>query len=309
MKLLGKSTAMNDMKFKSSLPDIYKKIKPSIVAIVSKVSRNPEFPDIIGTGFIVHTDGVIATCDHVLKQLPNLRRDKRMKDDEWPARVIMLHLVEKGLMEVRLEIISVGGIKEMELNESYYGQKNLDIGFINVDLKNLKAVQIPDQFDLLEGMEIGMAGFPLGTRTLRAPGWLHQISPSLQSGVISAILPFQSDNPHGLLLDIHIEGGSSGSPVFELKEGNIIGMAYAGLRDTDILRIKGMDVPYSNPTSLSLAISYNFLRKSLDAFLKTKEFRSSINAKENFKKVVSERKVEIINPQKPRSGIKPAELD
>ena len=46
---------------------IYQKIKPSIVAIASKVSRNPELPDIIGTGFIARSDGVIITNDHVIK--------------------------------------------------------------------------------------------------------------------------------------------------------------------------------------------------------------------------------------------------
>lgn len=57
---------------------IYPNLKPSIVAIASRVSKNPELPDIIGTGFIARSDGIIFTNDHVIKAVNKLPRLKSM---------------------------------------------------------------------------------------------------------------------------------------------------------------------------------------------------------------------------------------
>jgi len=55
---------------------IYPTLKPSIVAIASKVFSNPEFPDIIGTGFVAREDGIIFTNNHVVQAISKLPRLK-----------------------------------------------------------------------------------------------------------------------------------------------------------------------------------------------------------------------------------------
>jgi S1-C subfamily serine protease len=55
---------------------IYRDLKRSIVAIVAQVSTNPEFPDIVGTGFVVREDGFVLTCRHVLDAFQRIPRRK-----------------------------------------------------------------------------------------------------------------------------------------------------------------------------------------------------------------------------------------
>ena len=90
-----------------------------------------------------------------------------------------------------------------------------------------------------------------------APGWIHQLSPILQKGIISAILPMVCDYPHGIMIDIVTEGGASGSPIFNVETGEVIAMLYGGLFDTHILKNR-MDednlLQYRNTTSHTLAI-------------------------------------------------------
>lgn len=74
-----------------SFSKTYKKLKPAIVAIVSRISQQPDFPDIIGTGFIAHEDGIVITNNHVIEVIKKLPRRKGAPDDEWPIRVMYLH--------------------------------------------------------------------------------------------------------------------------------------------------------------------------------------------------------------------------
>src|SRR5260370_8790405 len=67
--------------------------------------------------------------------------------------------------------------------------------------------------------------------TLTAPGWIHQVTPTLQRGIISAVLPFTCTTPHAYAINVMVQGGASGSPVFLSESGEVIGVLYAGLND------------------------------------------------------------------------------
>jgi len=235
---------------------IYPTLKSSIVAIASKVSKNPEFPDIIGTGFIARSDGIIFTNDHVIRAIKKLPRLKRMGPNDWPVIVLYFHWVpDKGMMLIPLEVKGIGILKREKPAEGYnYGPEIPDLGFIHVPMKNLPALKIGERLDLQEGDEVMLAGFPMGTNTLRAPGWLHQLTPTLQSGIISAILPFSCDNPHAILLNIMTQGGSSGSPVFNPLTSEVIGIEYAGIVEPKTLSGKSGIFIFEDNTSLTLAI-------------------------------------------------------
>ena len=93
---------------------------------------------------------------------------------------------------------------EKKPGDAYYGPDQLDVGIISLPgITKCPAVNISDA-TLSEGSEVAIAGFPMGTTTLQAPGWLHQIGPTLQKGTISALLPFPCSTPHGLLIDLMI---------------------------------------------------------------------------------------------------------
>lgn len=183
------------------------------MAIVSRVSRNPYFPDIIGTGFIVREDGFILTCKHVLDLISRLPKRRDAPLEEWPALVLLLHMLDEGMVSIPLSIKSAARM-ELTGQHVYYGEQTPDVALIRVNAVGLPSLQLPTDPVFSEGEDVFVGGFPMGVRTLLAPGWIHQISPTLQHAIVSAVLPFPCEMPHALLLDVVTEGGSSGSPVF-----------------------------------------------------------------------------------------------
>lgn len=89
-----------------------------------------------------------------------------------------------------------------------------------------KAVKIIDSDEFEEGANIGIIGFPQGlliSETIKSISLL-QLTSTLQVGIISAILPFSGiTNPTNFILDLFINGGSSGSPLFTEKD-EVIGI-------------------------------------------------------------------------------------
>jgi S1-C subfamily serine protease len=56
---------------------------------------------------------------------------------------------------------------------------------------------------------------------------MAQLTSLLQTGVIAGILPFSGlPKPDSFVLDIYINAGSSGSPLFTI-DGQVIGVVYA----------------------------------------------------------------------------------
>jgi hypothetical protein len=122
-----------------------------------------------------------------------------------------------------------------------------------------------------EGMEVATAGFPMGTDALIAPGWIHQMTPTLQRGIVSAVLPFVCPTPHAYAVNIMVQGGASASPVFISESGQVIGVLYAGLNDRAVTFRNATgdsgDVPepifYSVPTNISYVVPSHYIRNAL----------------------------------------------
>jgi S1-C subfamily serine protease len=250
--------------------NVYKQIKPSIVAIASSLSPHPDFPPIIGTGFIIRETGVIVTNNHVLDAIQTLPRLKS-RPGEWPAHVIVFQdYPGEGMGQMPLEIEGLGRISvNRPLGSVDYGPKTPDIGVIFVKMKGLPAAPISPTLALEEGDEILTAGFPMGTTTLRAPGWMHQFGPVVQKGIISAILPFPCDSPHQILIQIATQGGASGSPIINPLTGEVCAILFAGLPERDLIRDiatgKPLNALYDKPTALTYAIPSPLLFKACEA--------------------------------------------
>jgi S1-C subfamily serine protease len=140
--------------------------------------------------------------------------------------------------------------------------------------QSLHALELGDSSTVHEGEEVGVCGFPLGL-TLPRGDELHQLTPIAQKGIISAILPYSDiGNPHAFQLDIHVNPGSSGSPVFRADNGAVIGIVFAAPQRAGQVRIPRPDGTNEDvstialPTGFGYAIPSNRYHKKVQSVVK-----------------------------------------
>ncbi len=223
------------------LVETYSRLRGSIVAFVPKVfpakkgGSEPEIPPIFGTGYVLNEDGIIATNHHVVAAFKKYANPPGAEEDSWPVYAMLFHRIDEGIVELPLKVLGVVVLKSFEPGEVYYGPPKPDLAFVHVKARGLPAVTVDGNMEINEGMTVATAGFPMGSELLTAPGWLHQISPTLQQGIVSAVQPFATPNPHGFSLNIMIQGGASGSPVFIPETGAVVGTVYASLGEPSLV--------------------------------------------------------------------------
>jgi len=292
----------------SKLSETYKKVKPAVVAIVQRMSKDPTFPPIIGTGFIARENGIILTNNHVIDEINKLPKIEG-EEEECSALVLLFYDTGKEFLLIPMPIYRLIDLRGMQHHEHYYGPEVPDIGAILVGFKGLPAVNIVSSGKLYEGEDIAISGFPMGTETLKAPGWLHQLSPTLQKGIISAILPTAEAEPHAIMLDIITEGGTSGSPVFRVDSGDVIGMVYAGLKDSFyICSDNNQAVSFEGvlPTAHTFAVPYTFLNivlNDLNNLPDVKSFYEKVQL-EDFTEYIKNPPKNELTPKKPLMTMK-----
>jgi S1-C subfamily serine protease len=224
-----------------ALAETYSRLRGSVVAFIPKVfpaargGGAPEIPPIFGTGFVLHKDGIIVTNHHVVEAFKRYRNPPGIKKESWPVYAMLFHRIDEGIVEIPLEVFGVAVIKSFEPGEVYYGPPKPDLAIVHVKARGLPAVTVDEKTEIREGMTVATAGFPMGSDLLTAPGWLHQISPTLQQGIVSAVQPFAMPHPHSFSLNIMIQGGASGSPVFMPEAGAVVGIMYASLGEPSLV--------------------------------------------------------------------------
>lgn len=263
---------------KMKLIETYRKIKPSIVAITHKYDKLkegdkiPEIPFILGTGFIVD-DGLIATNFHVSNIIDSQPKPPDAPKDEWPVICMMfIEVNESDFCMIPLKVIGKFEIGSLEPNDVWYGDMIPDIAFLQVKAKGLPILKLQSDWHVLkEGMELATAGFPMGRDTLTAPGYLHQMGPTLQKGILSALLPFPRTIPHAFILDVLSINGQSGSPVFLPETGEVVGILYGGLPETAFTKTN--DDEYLKPTSITYVLPAGQIEESIKESKKMPDFQ------------------------------------
>lgn len=251
------------------LVESYRRIKRSIVAFVAKNTPRgvgsdgrPGLPHIFGTGFVLRADGVIVTNEHVVRTFPQWPRSDSQED--WSVEALLFWEDEDiGVVQLQLPVVGVA-IPKTQRPKVFYGAERPDIALVHVKATGLPAIEVDDAFVPFEGMHVATAGFPMGAEGLMAEGWLQQVTPTLQEGIVSAVLPFACPHAHGYTINVMVQGGASGSPVFRPDTGKVVGLLYAALVERQRDNIQ--------PTNISYVLSGGNLSKCLAVVAGMTEF-------------------------------------
>jgi len=259
------------------LIETYSNIRKSIVAIVRKYEMGaegdppPEIPFILGTGFIVD-DGLVATNDHIVKRIDSQPKPPNAPAEEWPVMCLMfIEMNECDFAIVPLNVLGKMIITAHDPQGAWYGDNIPDLGFIRVKAKGMPVLPLQTDWHVLqEGMELATAGFPMGRDTLTAPGYLHHFGPTLQKGILSALLPFPKSRPHAFILNVVSQGGQSGSPIFHPETGEVVGILYAGLEEPALTKeIKDV---YLKPTAITYGLPAGLIQSGIETARKLPDY-------------------------------------
>jgi S1-C subfamily serine protease len=247
------------------LYETFEAVRPSIVALGSKVDLigGCPFPTIIGTGFVVDERGIVLTNRHVADALQGLQRDPDTGEETAVGFIFSEVCAENGEHVLRLNRVHIKAYNLMTRFGTagpFYGEAMPDLAFLQLAVKGLRPLEIVSQANTLRvGLGVATAGFPLGTDALLLNNKIVQLTPLLRHGIVSSLYPFPCPNPHGFTVDIMIQGGASGSPIFLPHEPLVVGMLYAGLGDS--FEVEGRRIQID--TNITLALPGKLLSEAL----------------------------------------------
>jgi hypothetical protein len=228
------------------LPETFEAVRPSIVAFVSRAvlrsaaAPTPLFPEILGTGFFVHRNGIAATNRHVIDVIQSL--DQLPRNPETGANAAGAFLFtdvrsvggQQVMGVLNLNILFCSALQRFQTEGAWFGEAVPDLGFVQLDVCHVAALPIAAEQNVLRaGLPIATAGFPEGSQTVTFHERITQLTPVLRHGIISSVFPFAGPNPHGFSIDTLLQGGASGSPVFKTDEAVVVGMIASQIAGTN----------------------------------------------------------------------------
>jgi S1-C subfamily serine protease len=226
--------------------EIYDTIKRATVAITAATSNpKPHEPPfrIVGSGFCVHPNGIILTCDHVFESFLPRRSNpyeehyhrnlaRRLGDGvHVPVDMKPFGILVRGKIEgsqILMHQLGVSGAVEVK-------ETDLALIKIKMDLSlfpdGFPTVAIADYSDLHEMMDVATCGYPFGDYLWRQTG---SISSSFTKGALSTICPVTGialEHLDSFQLDLTSFEGNSGGPVFCANTGKVFGVLRGGIRE------------------------------------------------------------------------------
>ncbi len=224
-----------------SLVAAVKALRPSVVAIGSYLRTDAPTVKYFGTGFVVYDGRVVITNAHVVE---GLRQAQRLDH---------LRVYFPDTRDVD------GRVGRVLLEDAFH-----DVALIAFEGQPAPPVKIssvePDQ-----GRTVGILGYPLGTRLGLVPA-VHQ---GVVAAVVPAVLPLpvgtkmtpelQSalKNPYNLYqLDMVAFPGNSGSPLFDIRDGTVIGIVNMTLatKTREHLFDKPSGIAYAVPSKWAMEL-------------------------------------------------------
>ncbi len=207
------------------------RVKASTVAIGLLNKDTKEVISTFGTGFFLGGKYIVSSA-HVFSQCLNYNSLYKEKNNSFEGIYSAFRIFRRGqkldLDTYRIsESIRLPPVKEVA---GFNGSIDLDIGLGKLDRTSDSFLSIKEPCRLELYRDIAMCGYPSGRLSLilyrNEDGVGMHLNPIIQFGHIAGLMPHdESSSPWGIQTDIVAIGGSSGSPIIDPSDGEVIGMA------------------------------------------------------------------------------------
>jgi serine protease Do len=228
----------------ADLADTIERIKPSIVVVGTyKKTNSPQFV-LRGTGFVISNGNLIATNAHVVPEAG---------DPDAPVLVIQARNAS-GETQIRRAVL---------VNRD----RNHDLAVLRIEGAALPALKLRSSATVREGQLIAFTGFPIGGALGFSPvthrGMVSSITPIVLPGGNAqqlnekVIRRIKTGTFNIFQLDATAYPGNSGSPVFDVDTGEVIGVI-------NMVFVKGTkESALSQPSGITYAIPANYLLEGI----------------------------------------------
>jgi S1-C subfamily serine protease len=225
-----------------SLPDVVERIKGSVVAVGTIMPKRSPKNIFLGTGFVIGDGRLIVTNAHVLpKEI----------DSKGIERIAVFVRKNKNVSVLEAKIVATDAIH--------------DIAILQLVSGALPALKISDKA-VREGQSIVFTGYPIGMVLGLYPvthrGIISAITPvvlpAIKSRQINAKLLRRLRDPFDVYqLDATAYPGNSGSPVYSVETGNVIGIV------NKVFVKESKENMLSKPSGITYAIPIRYLNNLL----------------------------------------------
>lgn len=227
----------------SELPDTVESVRPSIVAIGTIMPTRSPKAQFMGTGFVVGDGLHIITNHHVVPEILD------------HAKMESLAIFEGYGKQARGHSAKV--IAKDDIH---------DLALLEITGKPLPALKLGETSSVREGELYAFTGFPIGM--------VLGLHPVTHRGIISAITPIvipalnarqlevkhirRMNDPYNVFqLDATAYPGNSGSPLYNIDTGQVIGVV------NSVLVKNTKESALTNPTGISYAIPVKYVKQLL----------------------------------------------
>jgi serine protease Do len=229
----------------AGLPELIEQVKPSIVVVGTySKTRSPAFV-MRGTGFVVGDGTLVATNAHVVPE--------------------MLDTANNEVLVIQV-LTGRAGPQQRQVKTAA-NDKSHDLALLRIEGAPLPAIVLQSERLVREGQSVAFVGFPIGS--------VLGLSPVTHHGIISAITPIAMPSATANQLNEKVikrlKGGSfevyqldgtaypgnSGGPLFELENGEVIGII-------NMVFVKSTkESALTQPSGISFAIPVLYLQELL----------------------------------------------